>query len=99
MVAIVDNQIDEFIINSISHYGSDLNVTGWAVSEVEVMEYVRKLDATGRFSEITITNLSREASEEEEEEDDDEDDDGGDSGSEEDDNDIMLYSLRIQLGG
>jgi type IV pilus assembly protein PilM len=85
--AIVDNQIDEFEINTISHAGNYLAVTGRAESEVEVMEYVRKLDDTGRFSEITISNLSRETSEEEA---------GGDGG--EGDNDIMLYNLGIRLG-
>jgi len=57
--AVVDNQIDGFEINSIEHSNNYLNVSGWAESEEEVLEYARKLDATGRFSEITISSLSR----------------------------------------
>jgi len=67
--AILDNQIDEFVINSISHSGSHLTVNGWADSEQEVLEYVRKIYGTGRFSEITISNLSRNAGEDDEDED------------------------------
>ncbi len=57
--AILDNQIDEFVINAISHSGTHLTVNGWADSEQEVLEYVRKIYGTGRFNEITISNLSR----------------------------------------
>ncbi len=89
--AIVDNQIDEFEINSISHTSGRLIVNGWAESEEEVMVYVRKLDATGRFLEITISTLSRESGIEEGEEE--------EGGGEEDDDVIMLYSLGIKLGG
>ena len=89
--AIVDNQIDEFTIRNISHAGTSLSVNGWAESEEEVMQYARKLDATGRFSEITISSLSRtEASEGEEEEEEEEE-------SEEDTDDIMMYAINIRL--
>ncbi len=93
--AVVDNQIDEFEINSISHSGDQLSVDGWAESEEEVMEFVRKLDATGRFSEITISSLSRGTESEESEESEEEE---GEDGGEEYADDIMLYSLSIQLG-
>ena len=90
--AIVDNQIDEFTIRNISHAGTSLSVNGWAESEEEVMQYARKLDATGRFSEITISSLSRtEASEGEEEEEEEEEE------SEEDTDDIMMYAINIRL--
>jgi len=57
--AILDNQIDEFVIDSVSHSGSNLAVNGWAVSEQEVLQYVRKISTTGRFGEITINHLQR----------------------------------------
>jgi len=84
--AAVDNQIDNFEVYSISHTGAQMIINGWAESEQEVMEYVRKLDATDRFREITISSLSRQAVE-----------DDGDGGDEDDEDDIMLYSLGIQL--
>lgn len=84
--AAVDNQVDDFEVYSISHTGTHMIINGWAESEQEVMEYVRKLDATDRFREITISSLSRQAVEDE-----------GDSGDEGDEDDIMLYSLDIQL--
>jgi type IV pilus assembly protein PilM len=83
--AILDNQIDEFVINTIAHSGSHLTVNGCADSEQEVLEYVRKIYSTGRFSEITITNLLRSEGEEEE--------------AEEEEEDTMLYSLNIRLKG
>ena len=73
--AIVDNQIEEFVIESISHSGRNASIIGWAESEDEVIVYARKLYTTGRFENITITNLSRaETTEDEEVEDADEED-------------------------
>lgn len=97
--AVVDNQIDEFEINNIDHSNNHLTVSGWAESEEEVLEYARKLYSTGRFSEITITNLSRGLESEESEEEEDEGGGEEESGSEEDDNTKMQYSLGIKLGG
>ncbi len=62
LLATVDNQIDDFELNSIAHSGEYLTINGWAESEQEVIEYARKLDTTGRFHEITISSLSRESS-------------------------------------
>ncbi|MCK4274368.1 MAG: pilus assembly protein PilM [Dehalococcoidales bacterium] len=62
LLATVDNQIDDFELNTIAHSGKYLTINGWAESEQEVLEYARKLDTTGRFSEITISSLSRESS-------------------------------------
>jgi len=62
LLATVDNQIDDFELNSITHSGEYLTINGWAESEQEVIEYARKLDTTGRFHEITISSLSRESS-------------------------------------
>ena len=46
-------------LSSISHANSILTMTGRAPSEKEVLLYLRKLDSSGRFGEITITNMSR----------------------------------------
>ena len=46
-------------LSSISHADSMLTISGRAPSEREVLEYLTKLDASGRFGEITITNMSR----------------------------------------
>jgi len=59
MVAAVDNRVDDFYVNSISHSGTQLSINGAAESEQEVMVYVRELYKTDRFAEITISNLSR----------------------------------------
>jgi len=86
--AIVDNQIEAFIMDSISLSGRNANIVGWAESEDEVIAYARKLYATGRFDNITITNLSRaETVEDEEAEDPDEEDT------------IMRFSLNITMEG
>jgi len=62
LLATVDNQIDDFVLNSIAHSGAYLSVNGRAESEQEVLEYARKLYTTGRFDEITISSLYRESS-------------------------------------
>jgi len=79
--ATVDNRIDDFELNSISHSGDELVINGWAESEQEVLKYARKLDATDRFAEITITNLTREEA---------------DDGASDNTTDTMTYSLNIR---
>jgi type IV pilus assembly protein PilM len=61
LVSTQDNLVDDLYLSSISHAGA-LTLTGSAETEEEVFTYVRNLDATGRFAEITITNLSRQES-------------------------------------
>lgn len=80
--ATVDNQIDDFELESISHSGDQLTINGWAESEQEVLKYARKLYATDRFEEITITNLTRE--------------EAGDDASD-NTTGIMRYSLSIRV--
>ena len=46
-------------LSSISQSESIVTVNGWAPSEKEVLSYVRNLDASGKFSEITITSMKR----------------------------------------
>ena len=58
LVAAVDNMVEDLALSGISHT-SGLNITGYALSEEEILTYVRNLDASGRFAEITITNLNR----------------------------------------
>jgi outer membrane protein assembly factor BamA len=55
----VDAVINDLDLGGIGHTGNAINIRGQAASEQEVMEYVRKLTASGRFSEITISNLTR----------------------------------------
>jgi type IV pilus assembly protein PilM len=57
--ASVDAVINDLDLGGIGHTGNAINIRGQAASEQEVMEYVRKLTATDRFSEITIANLNR----------------------------------------
>ncbi len=47
-------------LTRISHTsGKQLIIQASAPSEVEILAYARNLDASGRFSEVTITNVSR----------------------------------------
>jgi type IV pilus assembly protein PilM len=55
----VDSLVNDLDLSGLDHTGEVINLKGQADSEQEVMDYVRKLTATGRFSEITINNLSR----------------------------------------
>jgi len=64
--ATVYNLVDGVDLKSISHIGKELSISGEAPSEVEVLEYARNLDATGRFTEITITSIRLVGSETEE---------------------------------
>jgi type IV pilus assembly protein PilM len=57
--ATVDNVVKNLDIGTLSISGGRVNLTGRASSEQEVMQYVRELTSTGRFKEITISNLSR----------------------------------------
>jgi len=46
-------------LSSISHDNSILTISGRAPSEKQVLKYIMELDASGRFGEITITNMGR----------------------------------------
>ncbi|MCX7911812.1 MAG: PilN domain-containing protein, partial [Dehalococcoidales bacterium] len=56
----VYNKVASLELYNISHSGSQLSLQGSAASEDEVVQYVRRLQNTGRFKEITITTLRRE---------------------------------------
>ncbi len=57
--AIVDNVVTGLDIFTINHAGDQLQVSGQSVTEQEVMQYVHKLQDTGRFSEVTIASIVR----------------------------------------
>lgn len=61
--ASVNNLISGISLRSIGHSGHGLNINGQSLSEVEVLEYARNLDASGRFSKVTINNILRSESE------------------------------------
>ncbi len=46
-------------LSSISQSGSLLTLIGNSLSEKEILSYLRNLDASGRFSEVTIINMRR----------------------------------------
>ena len=46
-------------LSSISHASNILTISGRAPSEKQVLTYIMELDASGRFGEITIANMSR----------------------------------------
>jgi Tfp pilus assembly protein PilN len=46
-------------LSSISHTNSILTINGRSPSEKEVLSYLRKLDASDRFAEITITSMRK----------------------------------------
>ncbi len=46
-------------LDSISHANSILTIRGRALNEKQVLLYLRRLDTSGRFGEITITNMTR----------------------------------------
>ncbi|OGO41445.1 MAG: hypothetical protein A2137_00485 [Chloroflexi bacterium RBG_16_58_8] len=55
----VDNLVGNLGLATLGHAGTQLSLSGEAVTEQEVLSYVRKLTTTGRFSEITITSINR----------------------------------------
>jgi type IV pilus assembly protein PilM len=59
--AIVDNIVPDLELHHISHQGEQLYLTGQASTEQQVMQYVRNLQNTGRFAEITISTLVKNA--------------------------------------
>ena len=46
-------------LTSISYADSTLTVNGWSPGEEEVLSYLRDLDTSGRFSNITVTSMKR----------------------------------------
>jgi Tfp pilus assembly protein PilN len=59
--ATVDNVVTGLELYRINREEDELLINGQAPTEEEVMQYVRNLQATGRFSEITISTLTRNA--------------------------------------
>jgi len=46
-------------LNNVNHTSSSLTINGRAPSEEEVLSYLREFEKSGRFSDITITNMRR----------------------------------------
>jgi Tfp pilus assembly protein PilN len=59
LLTTLNNIVPDLTIESISYSKGGMSLAGTAVSEQEVMAYVRKLTATGRFNEITIASLAQ----------------------------------------
>jgi type IV pilus assembly protein PilM len=57
--ATVNNVVTGLELFRIVHEGDQLMLSGEAATEAEVMQYVRNLQLTSRFSEITIANIAR----------------------------------------
>ncbi len=58
MKSVVDNTVSGIEIHNIGYGGATLRVNGISPSEEEVLDYARKIEATNRFSEVTITNIN-----------------------------------------
>ncbi len=56
--ASVNNPVTGMDLRRINHGGTTMSINGEAPTEQEVMQFVRKLQDTGRFEEITITSIS-----------------------------------------
>jgi pyruvate-formate lyase-activating enzyme len=55
---VVDDVSENLTISTISHDGSQVVISGKADNEQPVLQYVRNLFATERYSQITITAIS-----------------------------------------
>jgi Tfp pilus assembly PilM family ATPase/Tfp pilus assembly protein PilN len=55
---VVDDVSDNLTIRTISHDGSQIVISGTAANEQPVLQYVRNLFATERYSQITIASIS-----------------------------------------
>jgi hypothetical protein len=71
-------------VRNISYGAKGVSIGGQGDSEQEVFKYVRRLQNTERFQEITITNLTRSRV-------------ATDNTTDNASSDIMTYSLAIQL--
>jgi len=59
LVATVSNLVSGIDLSSIDHLGGELKIHGRSPSEVEILEYARNLDDSGRFNEVTIASIMR----------------------------------------
>lgn len=53
----VDDVVDGLYLLNLVHNGSQININGTADSEQQVLQYVRNLLATERYSEITVASI------------------------------------------
>lgn len=59
MRATVDSVIEDLALGNIAHSGTQVSLNGFAGTEQEILDYARILDATDRFTEITISSITR----------------------------------------
>ncbi len=59
LLATVNNLVSGIELSGICHSGKELNINGRSPSEVEILQYARNLDASGRFSEVTVASIKR----------------------------------------
>jgi type IV pilus assembly protein PilM len=100
--ATVDSLVGGIELTSISHSGKSLSLSGRAPSEVEVLEYARNLDSSGRFSQVTVSSIRKVQAPAEEDEGDaveDEEGEGEEEGGESGLIDLVYFSLSLQLMG
>ncbi|MFC1942095.1 pilus assembly protein PilM [Chloroflexota bacterium] len=81
----VNNMVNGIKPMDIVHTGGDLNITGQAPSEVEILQYARNLDTSGRFSEVTVASIMRTENSD------------GETGGEGEEQDLMGFTLTLKL--
>ena len=59
LLATVNNLVSGIELSSIGHSGKELSINGRSPSEVEILDYARNLDDSGRFSEVTVESIKR----------------------------------------
>ena len=57
----VDNLFGSTALTGVSHSGSILSLQGSASDEKEILAYARRLDLSGRFSEVTVSSISKDS--------------------------------------
>ncbi len=57
--AVTDNLFAGIQLSHIAHSSTQINLSGQALSEQEVLSFARKLDKCGRFTEVTIASIRR----------------------------------------
>ncbi|MFC1934156.1 PilN domain-containing protein [Chloroflexota bacterium] len=57
--ATIESLPESVNLSSIGHITSMLTITGRSPNERQILSYITKLDSSGRFGDITITNMAR----------------------------------------
>jgi type IV pilus assembly protein PilM len=67
MNAVVDNVLSGIEFKNITHAAGVIRILGSSPTEVEILEYARLLEETGRFDEVVVSEISESSTEEEQE--------------------------------